>query len=233
MASPATAASGDRRRAVLRGLGFPEPIDLGTLRSIAHLFRARRSVFAATPSRTGVYALLLPDDRLYVGQAIDVVRRFAQHRSAIGPIDAVSFVPMPVTDLDARERAWIRAVEAAGMRIANVMHVSDVQGERDLDVLVPRDDQERWLADPLRVNAAERLQVAPVELPPAQRDRFAGRLRKLDAHRHGRAAVGLLATYLGGAVPMPRTTEYSFWSVSCLPSTGAPRGPDSCASTPP
>ncbi|MDF1521757.1 MAG: hypothetical protein P1P87_02920 [Trueperaceae bacterium] len=35
----------------------------------------------------------------------------------------------------------------------------------------------------------------------------------------------LLSTYLGSAVPFPRTTEYSFWSVSCLPSTGGSAWP--------
>jgi hypothetical protein len=215
----------DRRRDVLRGLGFPEPIDLGTLGSIAHLFGATRSAFAPSPTRTGVYALLLPDDRIYVGQAIEVVRRFAQHRRALGSIEAVSFMPALATALDARERADIRAIEAAGLRIANVVHVSDVQGERDLDVLVSPDVQERWLRDPLRVNAAERTQVAPVELPPLQRDRFALRFRELEAHPHGAAAVHLLSTYLCGAVPLPRTTEYSFWSVSCLPSTGGSSWP--------
>ncbi len=215
----------DRRRDVLRGLGFPEPIDLGTLESIAHLFRATRSEFVPSPTRTGVYALLLPDDRIYVGQASEVVRRFAQHRRALGPIEAVSFMPVPAMALDARERAGIRAVEAAGLRIANVVHVSDVQGERDLDVLVSPDLQERWLRDPLRVNAEERSRVALVELPPVQRDRFAERFRRLEAHPHGRVAVHLLATYLGGAVPRPRTTEYAFWSVSCLPATGGTAWP--------
>jgi hypothetical protein len=37
--------------------------------------------------------------------------------------------------------------------------------------------------------------------------------------------VHLLTAYLGGAVPLPRTTEYSFWSVSCLPSTGGSAWP--------
>lgn len=215
----------DRRRDVLRSLGFPEPVELGTLGSVAHLYGTRRSAFAPTPSRTGVYALLLPEERIYVGQAVEVVRRFAQHRRALGPIEAISFVPLTAPELDARERSWIRAVEDAGLRLANVMHVSDVQGERDLDVLVARELQERWSLDPLRVNAEERVQVPPLELPPAQRDRFEARFRKLQRHPLGRAAVHLLGTYLGSAVPFPRTTAYSFWSVSCLPSTGGAAWP--------
>lgn len=170
----------DRRHDVLRALGFPEPIELGTLGSVAHLFGPRHSTFAHTPSRTSVYALLLPGERIYVGQAVDVVRRFAQHRRALGPIEALSFMPVLAADLDAREQAWIRAVEDADLRIANVMHVSDVQGERDLDLLVAPDLQERWLLDPLRVNAEERVQVPPVELPPVQRDRFETRFRRLE-----------------------------------------------------
>lgn len=198
---------------LLMQLGFPEPTEVGGLRTLVHMFGARKP-------RTGVYALVLPQDRVYVGQATDVVRRFAQHRLAHEAIEAFAFVPVRRAQLDDRERELIYAAERLGLRLTNIVHVSDVDGESDLDLVVPPVLQERWLRDPGQVNAQERGDVAMLELPPAQRDRYADRFARLRASPMGPAAINLLAAYLEGCVPLPRTTEYSFWSVSCLP---APR----------
>ena len=206
----------DRARVVesLTRLGFPEVNELGTMRSVAHMF-------GTSKRRCGIYALVLPRDRVYIGQAVDVVRRFGQHRLSRERIDAFAFVPVPRTHLYERERALIAAAERDGLEMANVMHVSTFSGDSDLDTVVPPDLQTQWLAEPYAVNARERRDVALLDLPRALSERFSHRAAALERHPAGRTANHLLATFLSSCVPLPRSTEYSFWAVSCLPSTGS------------
>lgn len=196
----------------LTHLGFRPPVELGTLRSINHLFRSR-------DSRTGIYALVLPNGCVYIGQAMDVVRRFSDHRRRLGVIEAFSFFAAAAGELDAQERAAIFRAERAGLTLTNVLHVTDVVGDTDLDAVVVREEQARWEEDPLGQNNAERVTTAPLQLPRQQVERFARNHARLLAHENGGTAARLLAMYLAGSVPLPRATEYSFWSVSCMPST--------------
>jgi hypothetical protein len=198
--------------AVLTSLGFSAPNEVGSLRTIAHLFGAKRS-------RTGVYALLLPNDRVYIGKSTDVVARFAGHRRNHEAIEAFAFQRVRLSELDDLEQSLIRRAEQAGLRLTNVTYASNVVGERDLDLVVPEVDQARWLANPFRANTQERADVEPIELPEPQVRRYAGRLERLRAHPNGDMAIEALAQFLAGSVPFPRATEYSFWTVSCLPST--------------
>ena len=198
-------------------IGFPEPVEIGHLRTVAHLFGTRKL-------RSGVYALLLPGDRVYIGKAIDLVRRFAQHRLAHEVIDGYTFLRAPALEMDATERACIAAAERLGLWLANVALVKDVAGETDLDMVVAQAVQDRWVRDPFAVNLEEDPVTERIELPPAQVDRYRRHFERLRERSYGAEAIRLLATYLMGAVPFPRTTEYSFWSVSCLPSTRVPSG---------
>ena len=54
-------------------LGFPTPTDVRGRRSIADLLPKSRD-------RCGIYLLAFSDGTFYIGQALDVVRRFSQHR---------------------------------------------------------------------------------------------------------------------------------------------------------
>jgi len=78
-------------------LGFPKPAPVTSLRSIAHLFGSAKS-------RCGIYLLIFPHDRAYIGQAVEVVRRFAQHRGSYENITAFSFIPMARRNLGDEER---------------------------------------------------------------------------------------------------------------------------------
>ena len=202
----------------LVAIGFSKPVSIAGLRSVAHLF-------ASGEGRSGIYALVLSDDRVYIGKALDVVRRFAQHRAVHEAIEAIAFKAVKRDDIDLHERTLIAEAEAAGLHLTNIDHMTTLVGERDLDARVSREDQGRWLRDPRGVNREEAERAPLKMLPPGQAARFAARYVDLRARRNGFATVELLATYLGGSIPFPRTTEYSFWSVSCLPSTQAGDGP--------
>lgn len=120
-------------------LGFPSWTDVIQRISIADLF------FKKT-SRCGIYVLGFADGERYVGQSIDVVKRFAQHRLVHGAISSFTFRRVPREDLSRFERECIHLLEAHGIRLRNLDHMSVLQGERDLDLIVTPDEQIQWLA---------------------------------------------------------------------------------------
>ena len=191
-------------------LGFTQLAPVSTLRSIAQLF-------GSSKLRCGIYLLKFPDRRFYIGQAVEVVRRFAQHRKNYDEIVGFSFVPTQRAHLDQVERDLIRKAELLGLVILNTVHASNVVGDTDLDMVVSPEEQTSWLSSPAKFNDGDT--VSPIVLPVAQIERFAEQFRRFKAHRLFPPASNLLQTYLHHCVPAPKRTEYSFWVVSCLPST--------------
>jgi len=201
----------------LQAIGFPALTKVAGLRSIAHLF-------GSSARRCGIYALALPDARYYIGQATDVVRRFAQHVKAHQEITAFTFIAVPKTKLDEREKELIFAAERTALTLINVVHVSDVEGQTDLDVLLSPQKLTAWLDDPVAQNENDFV-ANPVVLSPGHVARFAKHFERFKKHTLYWPASLLLYLYLESAVPYPRTTEYSFWSVSCMPSTNQSKAP--------
>lgn len=127
--------------------------------------------------------------------------------------------------LDAKERELIYKAERAGITLTNVVHVTDVEGDTDLDAVVSPDAQARWLKEPFVENRTEGSTTAILELPRAQLERYATNYRRLLTLDNTDIAAGLLSTYLASSIPFPRATEYSFWAVSCMPATNAATWP--------
>lgn len=191
-------------------LGFAAVTPVSTLRSIAQLF-------GSSKPRCGIYLLEFPDSKFYIGQAVEVVRRFAQHRKNYDEIVGFSFIPTQRVELDEVERHLIRRAEDLGLVILNTVHASNVVGDTDVDLVVSPSEQAEWLSCPATFNASDT--SSPILLPPSQLERFAEQFRKFKAHPLVWAASSLLRTYVRQCIPAPKRTEYSFWVVSCLPST--------------
>lgn len=198
-------------------LGFPALTHVATLRTIAHLFSGRRS-------RCGIYLLEFPDQRYYIGQAVDVVRRFAQHRRNYEEIVGFSFMETPRAQLDDKERELIHHAERLGLILFNTVHAANVVGETDLDLVVTPEEQTEFLDNPAAFNARDA--SAPIVWPAAVVERTAAKYRRFRQQPLADPAAENLAYYLARCVVAPRRTEYSFWAVSCLPGTNhhvAPR----------
>lgn len=191
-------------------LGFGPLVPVSTLRSIAQLF-------GTSKPRCGIYLLEFPDQRFYIGQAVEVVRRFSQHQKNYDEIVGFSFIPTHRAHLDGVERELIRKAEGLGLVMLNTVHASNVVGDTDLDMVVTPDDQAEWLSHPADFNDGDTSK--PIVLPVAQLERFAEQFRRFKAHRLVKPASVLLQTYVRHCIPAPKRTEYSFWVVSCLPST--------------
>jgi hypothetical protein len=191
-------------------LGFPAVVSVATLLSIAHLF-------GSSKTRCGIYLLAFSDQTFYIGQAVDVVRRFAQHRKKYSDINGFSFVPTLRANLNEIERHLIHRAELAGLLLLNAIHVSNIVGDTDFDLVVSPSEQALWIDSPVQTN--ENDASTHLTLPVSQIERFARQFSNYEQHRHFGRSMGILRIYLFHCVPFPKRTEYSFWTVSCLPST--------------
>src|SRR5690349_12249757 len=104
---PRTSWDGTELNARIHALGFSTAEPVGSFHSIAHLF-------GKTKGRCGIYMLGFPDDSIYIGQAKDVVRRFAQHRRNYSSIATFSFLRTRESKLDDVEVDLIRRAEKLG-----------------------------------------------------------------------------------------------------------------------
>ncbi|MCI4061605.1 GIY-YIG nuclease family protein [Micromonospora sp. R77] len=181
------------------------------LNSIAHLLPRARG-------RCGVYELTFADGERYVGQAVDVVARFGQHRRTWTDIVELAFRQVGRDRLDEVERDQIRRREAAGVPLRNVVHTTGRLGTSDLDLHLSPPEQRRWLTDhqPHQV----RLDARPDD--PVLHRRSRHRFDRLQADpRFTDELARLVGAYLRATMPVPELTELSYWTLSALPGTNA------------
>jgi hypothetical protein len=134
--------------------------------SIADLLRSKR--------RCGLYVLLFADGRAYIGQSVDVVRRFAQHLKVHQDVEAISFKQVPRNQLDSAEQEAIRAAEQNGHKLRNVTFSAVAPVESDFDLIMSSEDQARWLSD-LNWVDADGTRV----LNPVLREKHSAKYRRL------------------------------------------------------
>ncbi len=174
--------------------------------SIADLFKPQR--------RCGIYVLRFSNGEFYVGKAVDVTRRYAQHRKTYGDIEEIAFKLVPRGKLGEVERSLIWGLEQKGWQLRNIAQASMPKGESDFDLIMPPEEQERWL------NALDYVDSGGERLvDPDLRRRYRGRFQRFVEMPYAEGALDVLRTYVGVAVPAIRRGEVSFWSCSCLPTS--------------
>ncbi|WP_278912543.1 GIY-YIG nuclease family protein [Deinococcus wulumuqiensis] len=186
-------------------LGFPAWREVTGRSSVADLFKPKE--------RCGIYILGFADGERYVGQAVNVVSRFGQHLKRHGDITHLTFRAVKKAELDEGERHCIHTLESRGLKLRNIAHMSVVTGERDLDLVVTPDEQEKWLAGQVAESEDAPTRVQDADL----RRRYQRRFEEFGRQPHSEDAIFLLGLYLQAVVPFPKRTELSFWAVSCLP----------------
>jgi len=191
---------------ILDRLGFSPPLDVEGKTSVAALFPA--------DSRCGIYVWEAANDEYYVGQAIDVSRRYTQHLINHGDIVRLRFKETGRDRLNDVERDTIWQLESAGVPLRNKSLTSIPLGESDFDHIMLIEEQERWIND---VQFVDWTGSRP-DLPDLRR-KYHGQAEKLSRHPLSDKAVMVLREYVAKTIPAVRRSEYSFWSCSCLPST--------------
>ncbi|MGB5108596.1 MAG: GIY-YIG nuclease family protein [Formosimonas sp.] len=191
-------------------LGFKKHFFCKGLRSISGEFSEK--------NRCGIYILNFENGEYYVGLAVDVVRRYAQHKKTYSDISFVSFKETARSKLAETEKETIHALEDLDKKLRNINIVSIVIGETDLDLVVPPEQQTEWLlsSEPISEAKVERFNF------PELRQKYSSRFIRLQQHEHYDVIAELIFLYTAYLIPFPKSTEYSFWSVSCLPSPNQP-----------
>lgn len=184
-------------------LNFSPTHEVKNRPSVADLFKKNK--------RCGVYILEFQNDEIYVGKAIDVVRRYGQHRKAHQDIRAIRFQKLKKSELDQSERSLIYRLERAGFGLRNVTFTSIPQPGSDFEGIMPIDQQNLWLDKMIKEDRrVDRAQDAAID---ARSLRSFDRLQKvcmIDPH------LPFLRYYIENLIPFPRISEISFWSLTAL-----------------
>lgn len=189
---------------LLHSLGFVRYETVVGCHSIADLF--------PSGERCGIYILHFADGWLYVGQAVEITRRYAQHRQVHLDMERISFKPVGSANLDAEEQTAVRILEDAGYRLRNIALVSMPIGETDFDVVMDRAEQDRWLVGGTYPESTGN-RVTDSEL----RTKYHQKYQQFRQMPHSADAIALLRTYAQKCVPAFVGGEQSFWSCTCLP----------------
>ncbi|MFI7496754.1 GIY-YIG nuclease family protein [Kocuria sp. M4R2S49] len=171
--------------------------------------------FASGQDRCGIYVLTHEDGSQYVGQAVDIVRRCADHvrRAGHAPgerILAVHFAPAPKADLDQLEQRVVTFHEDLEAKLRNKLLTGNPVGDSPLNATFDEAEQLAFLAD-----AEDLASVDPVAAtrPPRGVAMKPGSARLL-ARADAGIVLDVLAVYLLHALPAPVATEGKFWHLS-------------------
>jgi hypothetical protein len=194
----------------LRALGFSETHRVEGRASIADLFPAQK--------RCGIYLLQFSSGEIYIGQALDVARRYVQHVKTHGDIEKISFKRLKRNTLDEHERVAIWALEKEGFKLRNISLTSIPKGESDFDLVMPPKRQQKWLED-LHYSTRGGQRVNNSEL----RRKYAKRFHRFEQMTYASGVIEVLRKYVRTGIPAIRRGEISFWSCSCLPLYSKPQ----------
>ena len=191
----------------LQTLGFTRLEYVKDRVTIADLFRPRR--------RCGLYVLHFADGWCYAGKAVDVVRRYAQHRHTHSDIEQLSFRPLARSRLNDEEKLLIESLERNGEKLRNITLVSSPQaaGGTDFDLIMTPHDQERWL-ESTQVSFGSDGRISD----PSLRFRYHARFERFMKLRYTERVLPVLRSYVQASIPVIRDSEMSFWVSTCVPS---------------
>jgi hypothetical protein len=184
--------------------GFKICYDVSCRNTIVDLFRPA--------SRCGIYMLRFNNDEYYIGQAIDVVRRFNQHKQNFDDIIGLYFQQTPRTKLNSLEADLIGKIEQKNIPLRNISLTSVPPSESDLDLLISKEEQNLWLQGQKILDDYKRTD------DESQRRKYSKKFAALEKDTtFQREIIPFLKKYIDKSIICPNRTERSFWAVSCLP----------------
>ena len=180
------------------------PLPAGTSLS-AHFTRGQ--------DRCGVYVLTHEDGSKYVGRALDVVRRCADHVRHAGHMDGerivtVHFAPVPEAELVQKEQEVVGFCEDNSMRLRNKLLTGMSIGPSTLNATVNEAEQLAFLTD------EEPARIPDSWLRPATGAAPKKNTARLLARADAPEFLNAFACYLLYALPDAAGTEGTFWYVT-------------------
>jgi len=192
----------------LSRLGFRDTKQIINRPSIADIFHERE--------RCGIYVLHFSDGAYYVGQAVDIPRRYVQHKKKHQDITHISFKNTPKTDLNKSEAEAIGVLEMA-CDLRNISLTSAPILDSDLDDIFSLSDQQQWLmTSELTLNYKMRL------VDNTTRSKYSRCFFELKRDLFFvESVLPVMKKYVERCIPEPYLTELSFWCCTCLPNSHA------------
>jgi hypothetical protein len=191
---------------LLNDLNFRKTFTVNGRSSIADLFKPKK--------RCGIYVLHFTSGEYYVGQAVDVTRRYVQHTKNHDDIERISFKEVPKDKLNDIEREAISEFETNGFLLRNISLTSIPKGESDFDLIMDSSQQERWLSNPNFVDIEGR-RIQDEDL----RRKYHRRFQIFEQKPYAQEVISVLQEYIQAGIPAIKRGEISFWSCTCLPGT--------------
>ncbi len=184
--------------------GFTKTLNVEKRITIADEFRPNR--------RCGIYLLTFGNKEVYIGQAVDVVRRFCQHKKIHADIISVAFQHVQRKELNTREAYLIGEMEHDDYKLRNISLTSMPCCESDLDLIINKEDQISWINGKDIIDNTQRID------DENQRRKYNHKFNKLIADEiFTNQVIPFLKRYIKKAIIYPNKTELSYWALSCLP----------------
>lgn len=183
---------------------FSRPYHVQGRASIADLFQPGE--------RCGLYVLHFANGDIYAGQALDITRRYVQHRKVHADIEQISFRQLPKDRLDDEERTLIWSLEQSGQRLRNITFTSIPKGESDFDLVMALEEQNGWLQDPSYIDL-DGDRIVDAEL----RRKYSRKFKSFADLPRSDQVTDFLRSYVRAGIPAFLRSEVSFWCVSCVP----------------
>ncbi len=189
---------------LLAELGYKQKYEVLGRENIADLFPKKTK-------QCGIYVLHFADGEYYVGQSVDFVSRFGQHRENYDDIQFVSFMPIDKVELNRVERQFVKAFEDATLPLRNVNIVTFSHAVRPFDEIMPKDVQRRWI---------EEIDFLDLDGDRANdeelRRKYQRKFYRLKQQPIFEEITEVLAQYVVSCIPCPKRTERAYWNVSCV-----------------
>ena len=195
---------------IVKENGFPRPRLVYNKGSISKIWRA---------SRRGIYVLGFSNGDCYVGQSLDVTKRFTQHRKTWDDIEKICFKRVAKKNLNQTEENLIKLFEREGYILRNNTHTTAGNipiGMSDFDLIMSPEDQEKWRRD-IEWSPSG----APRVINDKQRLKYTKKFQQFRDMDRSEEIIKVLKKYITKTIPSYRSGEMSYWSCTCLPQAPA------------
>lgn len=189
---------------ILSDNGFTVSFDVSSRHSISDLLGKK--------SRCGIYVLSFLDETYYVGQAIDVCRRFLQHKKNRNDIVKIYFKSEHKSNLNSYEIYTIRLLEKHTI-LRNINYASMPELScSELDQLIKDDEQKIWLSSSdSRIMHYKRVEDLRL------RSRTEKRAEKMIYDQiFSKLVLPVMKKYTEKCIIEPYLTELTYWGCTCI-----------------
>ena len=189
---------------LLKEFGFPKPHSVANKKSISNLWKTQRC---------GIYVLHFSNGDFYIGQSIDVTKRFLQHRQTWGDIEEIYFKRVAKENLNQVEERLVKSFERNSYKLRNIVYTTPGRvpyGMSDFDLIMPLDEQERWLVD-TKFNIPGGMRFTNND----QRVKYTQKYQRFQKMPEAEKIIEVLREYVRHAIPAYQASEMLFWSCTC------------------